>query len=195
MMSERGFEIDHSTLNRWVVKYSRQIERASRKYKRPVCHSWRMDETYIKVKGKWCYLYRAVDKHGLTIDFMLRARRDKKAAYSFFNKALKHHPLPRIINIDKSGSNISALGAVNRDTKVPALRSHVRQVKYLNNIVEQNHRHIKRVTNPMSGFKKFHSASSTIAGIELMNMMKKKQFKIPGKEHLTRAEMFDLIAA
>ena len=87
------------------------------------------------------------------------------------------------------------LKAVNQDTKVPALRSKVRQVKYLNNIVEQDHRHIKRVTNPMSGFKNFHSASSTIAGIELMNMIKKKQFKIPGKEHLTRAEIFDLIAA
>jgi transposase-like protein len=154
-----------------------------------------MDETYIKVKGKWCYLYRAVDKQGLTVDFMLRARRDRKAAYSFFNKALKHHPLPRIINIDKSGSNISALKTVNQDTKVLALRSQVRQVRYLNNIVEQDHRHIKRVTNPMSGFKNFHSESSTIAGIELMNMIKKRQFKMPGKEHLTRAQMFDLIAA
>jgi transposase-like protein len=125
---------------------------------------------------------------------MLRSRRDKQSAYRFFNKALKHHPLPRIINIDKSGSNISALKAVNRDTKVPALRPHVRQVKYLNNIVEQDHRHIKRVTNPMSGFKNFHSASSTIAGIELMNMMMKRQFKIPGKDNLTRAQMFDLIA-
>jgi putative transposase len=195
MMIEHGFEIDHSTLNRWVTKYARQIEKASRKYKRPVCDSWRMDKTYIKVKGKWCYLYRAADKSGLTVDFILRARRDKQAPYGFFNKALKQRPLPRIINIDKSGSNISALKAVNQDTKVPALRSTVRQVKYLNNIVEQDHRHIKRVTNPMSGFKNFHSASSTIAGIELMNMIKKKQFRIPGKDNLTRAEIFDLIAA
>ena len=190
MMSERGFEIDHSTLNRWVVNYAAQIEQNSRKYKRPIDRSWRMDETYVRIKGKWRYLYRAVDKYGQTIDFMLTARRDKAAAFRFFRKALFNNRLPLKINIDKSGSNTAAIEIFNRRISDPKLKIEIRQNKYLNNIVEQDHRHIKRVINPMMGFKKFSSATATIAGIELVNMIKKGQFEFNGIKNLTKAEQF-----
>ena len=103
MMAERGIQVDHSTLNRWVLKYAPEIEKKSRKYKNSIDKSWRMDETYIKVKGVWKYLYRAVDKQGKTIDFLLTAKRDSMAARRFLKKAIEANGVPRIINIDKSG--------------------------------------------------------------------------------------------
>ena len=195
MMSERGIEMDHATLNRWVLKYAPEIEKKSRRYKRSVHGSWRMDETYIKVKGVWKYLYRAVDKFGKTVDFLLTAKRDKAAALRFFRKALKGHEHPHRVVIDGSAANKAALYQLNEpdnsDSKTPV---DILQVKYLNNIVEQDHRHIKRITNPMAGFKKFHTAARTIAGIELMNMIRKKQFTIPNQNSLTSAQQFYYIA-
>jgi len=129
---------------------------------------------YIKVKGKWCYLYRAVDKENSTIDFLLTEKRDKKAAKRFFVKAIDNNGLPEKITIDKSGANTAAIEEYNaeNDTSIE-----IRQVKYLNNIVEQDHLFIKRITRPMLGFKKLNSASVTLRGIELVRMIRKGQMK------------------
>ena len=172
MMIMREAFVDHSTLQRWVKQFVSLMEKRVRKRKKPVGSSWRMDETYIRLNGKWVYLYRAVDKEGNTIDFLLRARRDKVAAKAFFKKAFRENGRPDRVTIDKSGANISALNAVNDDHPD---KIEIRQVKYLNNIVEQDHRFIKKRTRPMLGFKNFHSAQTTIAGIESVRMIQKGQ--------------------
>lgn len=137
-----------------------------------------MDETYIKIKGKWRYLYRAVDKYGETIAFMVTKKRDVNAAKAFFRKALKGNRMPYCVNIDKSGANKAALEHFNKPGWLTGKKNFIlSQAKYLNNIVEQDHRHIKRITTPMGCFRKMHTASQTLAGIELMNMIKKKKLK------------------
>ena len=163
MMSERGIEVDHSMLHRWALKLLPVLEKAFGKRKRPVGRSWRMDETYIKVKGEWKYLYRAVDKAGNTVDFLLRAHRDKAAAMGYFEKAIIQNGEPEVITIDKTGANLAALEAVNADRETPI---EIRQCQYLNNIVEQDHRAIKRRIRPMLGFKNFASAHILLGGIE-----------------------------
>jgi transposase-like protein len=174
LMQERGYAVDHSTVQRWVVHYAPRIEKAFRKNKKRIGNRWRLDETYIKIKGEWKYLYRAVDKQGNTVDFLLTAKRDKKAARRFLNKAIGSNGKPSLINIDKSGANTAAIQQYNRDENK---RVKIRQCKYLNNIVEQDHRFIKRRTRPMLGFKSFWSARATLAGIELWRMLKKGQNK------------------
>jgi len=146
MMEERGVEVDHSNVYRWVQKFTPALEAAFRKgKKRPVGKSWRMDETYIQVKGQWKYLYRAVDKAGQTVDFLLTARRDKKAALRFLKKATRQHGLPEKVTIDKSGANTAALEALQEET---GQEIEIRQIKYLNNVVEQDHRAVKRIVRP-----------------------------------------------
>ncbi len=172
LMWERGYELDHSTIQRWVVHYAPRIEKAFRKNKKRVGHRWRLDETYVKIKGEWKYLYRAVDKQGDSIDFLLTARRDKRAALRFLNKAIGSSGKPSLINIDKSGANTAAIKQYNNDENK---RVKIRQCKYLNNIAEQDHRFIKRIIRPMLGFKSFWSARATLAGIELWRMLKKGQ--------------------
>jgi putative transposase len=191
MMAERGISVDHSTVHRWPIKVLPVLEKAFRRSKRKVGRSWRMDETYIKVKGEWKYLYRAVDKAGDTIDFLLRAHRDKAAAHRFFQQAIERNRVPEKVTIDKSGSNMAALEAVNAERRKPII---VRQVKYLNNIVEQDHRAIKRRTRPMLGFKDFRCARILLSGIELMHMIRKGQMKGRGKG-TTPAEQFYSLAA
>ena len=177
MMRERGVEVDHATLNRWVIKYVPMLEKEFRARKHPVGSSWRMDETYVKVKGAWKYLYRAVDKSGATVDFLLTAKRDRKAASRFLRKAIEYGDTPKKITIDKSGANTAAIESHNSETDAGI---EMRQVKYLNNIVEQDHRAIKRQTRPMLGFKSFRSAAATLAGIELMHMIRKGQLRTRG---------------
>ena len=172
MMAERGVEVDHSTIHRWAIKMLPVLASVCRRRKRPVGKSWRMDETYIKVAGKWKYLYRAVDKNGATVDFLLRAKRDHAAARAFFERAIGLHDVPEKIAIDKSGSNKAAIVSIQADS---GLAIAMRQSKYLNNIVEQDHRAIKRVTRPMLGFKTFRCARIIIAGIETMHMIRKNQ--------------------
>ena len=133
MMQERGVCVDHSSINRWAIRFLPLLEKVFRKHKRPVGGSWRMDETYIKVKGVWKYLYRAVDKEGKTVDFLLTARRDKAAALRFFDKAMKANGVPEKVTMDKSGANKAAMDKINARGETPVI---VRQVKYLNNIVE-----------------------------------------------------------
>jgi transposase-like protein len=115
LLQERGVNVDHSTINRWVIKYSPQLEDEFHGRKRPVWMSWRMDETYIKAKGVWRYLYRAVDKYGKTIDFLLTQQRDKKAARRFLNKAMGRHGVPDKITIDGSDANAAAIKSYNDD--------------------------------------------------------------------------------
>ena len=194
IMQERGVNVDHATLNRWVVKYSPQIAANAQARKRPTAISWRMDETYLKVKGKWTYLYRAVDRDGKTLDFMLSERRDMAAARRFFKRAIAANGVPKRVVIDKSGANLAGLQAVNVILKFTSARSIIKiiQVKYLNNILEQDHRFIKRITRPMLGFKAFHSAAATISGIETAHMIRKGQF---GTNCLSAFQQFAALAA
>ena len=193
LMEERGGEVDHATINRWVIKYSPPLEAAFHRQKRPVWLSWRLDETYIRVKGEWRYLYRAVDKCGQTIDFLLTEQRDERAAMRFLTKAIRRHGVPEKITIDGSEANAAAIKHYNEEYGTTIL---IRQVKYLNNMVEQDHRGVKRVTRPMLGFKSFAAADATLVGIELMHMLKKRQLVIEeGGEGLTAAEQFYALAA
>jgi putative transposase len=193
LMEERGVPVDHATIQRWVVKYSPLLEDAFHRRKRSVWVSWRMDETYIKVKGEWRYLYRAVDKHGQTIDFLLTEHRDKEAALRFLKKAIRRNGLPETITIDGSDANEAAIKRYNQEHGTAIA---IRQVKYLNNIVEQDHRGVKRVTRPMLGFKSFEAAQCTLAGVELMHMIKKRQMVVEGgDEGCTAAEQFYALAS
>ncbi|NVJ89922.1 MAG: IS6 family transposase [Flavobacteriaceae bacterium] len=178
LMSIRGIKVDHSTFQRWVFKFSKEVEKNMHKRKKQVCDSWRMDETYIKVKGRDMYLYRAVDKHGNTVDFLLTRRRQKMSAQKFFNKAIGNNGKPRIVNIDKSGSNSSAILTVNKRS-LSTKKIKIRKVKYLNNIIEQDHRRIKRRIRIMTGFKEFESAQRTLSGIEVVSIIKKDQIINP----------------
>jgi putative transposase len=192
-MLERGVSVDHSTINRWVVKYSPQLEEAFHRRKRPVWVSWRMDETYIKVKGQWRSHYRAVDTQGQTIDFLLTETRDKEAALRFLTKAIRRNGVPEKITLDGSAVNAAAITSYN---EAPSTTIVIRQVKYLNNIVEQGHRAVKRVTRPMLGFKAFDTAHNTLIGIELMHMIKKRQWVGKAEEEgLTAAEQFYALAS
>ena len=199
IMAERGADIDHSTIQRWVERYAKDLEtvfRANyRKHKTYV--SWRMDETYIKVKGKWVYLYRAIDKDGDTLEFMVSEKRDEAAATKFFKKAIRSHGLPEKVTVDKSGSNEAALLHLNSMLFLLGLwYGHwieIRQIKFLNNRIEQDHRNIKRRTNPMMGFKSWPSAESTIAGYELVNMLRKGQHI--HAENMTVYDQFYSLAA
>ncbi len=193
MMLERGVEVDHSNIYRWVQKFTPQLDAGFRNgKKRAVGSSWRMDETYIKIMGRWKYLYRAVDKHGQTIDFLLTAHRDKKAALRFLKKAVRQHGLPEKVTIDKSGANAAAIEALKEET---GQEIKMRQIKYLNNVVEQDHRPVKRIVRPMLGFKSFRSAKITLQGVELVHMIKKGQMVSDVSQNLSAAEQFYSMAA
>jgi putative transposase len=192
MMGERGVAVDHSTLNRWVIKYAPEVEKQFRRRQRPVGRSWRLDETYVKIKGKSAYLYRAVDKDGNTIDFLLTPTRDRDAAEAFLRKAIRTQGLPEKITIDQSGSNTAAITHYNKTHKTAIVMRHS---KYLNNIVEQDHRAVKRITRPMLGFKSFWAARCTIAGIETMHAIRKGQLLTAENEAQTSAEQFYALAA
>ena len=176
LLSIRGVKVDHATIQRWVYKFTPLIECGIRKRRKAVGTSWRMDETYIKVKGEWMYLYRAVDKEGNTVDFLLTRRRSKLAAHKFLLKAISNNGCPKVINIDKSGANKEAIRTYNKRC---IKRVRIRQIKYLNNRVEQDHRFIKWRVQNMLGFKSFESASRTLIGIETVRMIIKEQVTFP----------------
>jgi putative transposase len=192
MRGERGVAVDHSTLNRWVIKYAPEVEKVFRRHRRPVGRSWRLAETYVKIKGEWAYLYRAVDKEGLTIDFLLTPGRDRDAAEAFLRKAIRSQGLPGKITIDQSGSNTAAIKHYNRMYKTAIV---IRHSKYLNTIVEQDHRAVKRLTRPMLGFQSFWAARCTIAGIEVMHAIRKGQLRTTENARQTPAEQFYALAA
>ena len=172
MVAERGVFGDHSTLHRWSTKVLPVLAAAFRRRKRPVGRSWRMDETYVKISRQWKYLYRAVDRDDHTVDFLLRAKRAHAAARAFFEHAMDLHGVPEQITIDKSGANTAAIAGIQADSGLP---TEMRQSKYLNNLVEQDHRAVKRIIRPILGFKTFRCARIQIAGIEVMHMIRKGQ--------------------
>ena len=165
MMAERGIELDHSTINRWVLKYASELDKRVRPYLKQSNDSWRVDETYIKVKGQWKYLYRAVDSEGNTLDFLLSAKRDAAAAERFLRKTLRasHTRIPRVVNVDKNAAYPPAVDGLKADEKLSET-TELRQVKYLNNRVEQDRRFIKRLTKPVMGFGSFNTARRTLRG-------------------------------
>ena len=179
LLEERGIDVDHATVNRWLVKHSPALESKFRQGKKPIGKSWRMDETYIKVKGEWVYYYRVVDKKGQTIDFFLSRTRDIGAVKAFFEKEIGSSGCPEKVNIDKSGANLAGLGVINQtlpeDKKIT-----IRQVKYLNNRVEQRSSSHQKITKPMLGFKSFVCATAILSGIELCHMIRKGQNFLKG---------------
>jgi transposase, IS6 family len=178
MMRERGLDVDHSTVFRWVQRYAPEINKRIRQHLRMSGTSYRVDETYIKV-GKSCkYLYRAVDKEGSTIEFMLSAKRDVSAAKRFFKKMMRaeHRRLPFSISVDKNAAYPEAFSTSQAEKIVPK-DCKLRRVKYLNNVIEQDHRFIKKKVRASQCFKSFYTAERTLEGIEAVNMMRKGQVK------------------
>jgi transposase, IS6 family len=176
MMEERGLSMAHTTIMRWVHQYGPELDERVRRHLKSTNDSWRVDETYVKVKGQWMYLYRAVDSEGNTIDFYLSKARNKQAAKRFFKKALafSHVSKPRVITVDKNPAYPIAIQELKEEKQMPE-GIQLRQVKYLNNIVEQDHRFIKKRIRPMLGLKSLRTAKRIIAGIEAMHMIKKGQ--------------------
>jgi transposase-like protein len=179
-----------------VQHYVPEFERRWNQYARPVGGSWRCDETYIKVKGRWTYLYRAVDKVGRTIDFYLSEKRDVNAAKHFFRKAMKSVGPPRVITLDAYAASHRAVRELKLEGQLPR-RVRVRSSKYLNNMIEQDHRRIKQRIGPMLGFKPFDSATVTISGIEHVQKIKKHQFKTRalGGSSATMPELWNAVLA
>ena len=177
MMTERGVVVAHTTILRWVQRYVPEFEKRWNRYARPVNGSWRCDETYIKVRGRWTYLYRAVDKYGQTVDFLLSQRRDVAAVKRFFSKAIRQNGTPWVITVDAYAASHRALRELKSSGSM-SRRVQIRSSKYLNNVVEQDHRRVKQRIGPMLGFKRFDTATITISGIELAEKIKKAQFKI-----------------
>ncbi len=182
MMAARGLKVDYGTIARWVLVYAPELEKRAKPQLKPTSNSWKVDETSIKVKGEWLYQYRAVDSDGQTTAFFFSAQRDRAAAQAFFEKALgaPHTVSPRVINVDKNAVYPKAVDTLKTDQQLPTA-CELRQVKYLNNLMEQDHRFIKRRTRPGLGFFSFDTAQRTLAGYETMNMIRKGQLKGSGK--------------
>jgi transposase, IS6 family len=203
MMAERGLSVDHTTIYRWVQQYAPELDKRCRPHLKATNDSWRVDETYIKVKKVWMYLYRAVDSDGNTLEFLLSPTRDAEAAKRFFVKALHasassvpqgrpvQEPVaqpaaaadpnptksaPRVINVDKNAAYPKAIAALKANGTLPEAVE-LRQVKYLNNMVEQDHRFIKRRVKPGLGFFSFETACNTLQGYEIMHMVRKGQMR------------------
>lgn len=178
MLLERGVTVDHTTIYRWVQRYAPEMEKRLRRFWRhpETCRSWRIDETYVKVAGQLAYLYRALDKQGHTIDFYLSSRRNGEAAKRFLAKALrglKPWQMPQTINTDKASTYPVAIAALKAQGRCPVDTKHLR-VKYLNNVIECDHGKLKRIINPMLGFKSMKTADATIKGIETMRALRKR---------------------
>ena len=177
MMNERGIRLAHTTILRWLQRYTPELEKRWKRYARPVGGSWRMDETRVKVRGEWVYLYRAVDKAGKTVDFLLSQQRDVNAAKAFLRKAMNGQRVPIKVTLDAYAASHRAVADLKDDGELPK-RVVVRSSKYLNNLIEQDHRRIKQQLRPMLGLKSFETAARVIGGIELAEKIKKGQFKI-----------------
>jgi putative transposase len=201
MMAERGISVDHATIHRWVVRYSPELLERFNRRKRAVSRKWHVDETYLKVRGQWMYLYRAIDSNGDTVEFWFSKRRNLTAAKRFLRKALKRHGRPERIVIDGSQTNREAIllcdttdrleDRAQRDLK--PIR--IRQSAYLNNRIEQDHRAVKRRVRPMLGFKSMASARTILGGIEMVHMMRKGQAKYARNPQPSLAEQFEMLVA
>jgi len=178
MMAERGIDLAHTTIMRWIQRYVPEFEKRWNRFACKAGGSWRVDETYVKIKGCWTYLYRAFDSNGQTVDFLLRAKRDVAAAKAFFRRAFEsQRRLPRAITLDGYQASHRAAREFLA-THRRGYRTKIRSSKYLNNLIEQDHRSIKLRLGPMLGFKRFRNASITIAGIELVHRIRKGQFAL-----------------
>lgn len=191
--------VDHATIHSWVIKFAPVLEHKARRRKKPVSSSWRLDETYIKVKGKWLYYYRAVDKFGGVIDYYLSSNRDEAAAKSFLNKAIAQHALvtlPEKVVIDGSKSNYAAIDAMNVQLWLTGIfilsLIEIVDIKYLNNIVEQSHRWVKQKTRQALGWKSLEGATASLHGRELWTMIKRGQINLEGA---TPSEQFYSLAS
>src|SRR6266536_2912204 len=209
MMRERGLQVDHTTIYRWVQHYAPELEKRSRPHLKATNDSWRVDETYLKIKGTWTYLYRAVDSEGNTLEFLLSPTRDAQAAKRFFLKALHStaastpgaYPVeeqvaeptaaanpatsaPRVINVDKNAAYPKAIAELKATGVLPE-SVELRQVKYLNNLIEQDHRFIKRLVKPAMGFFSLETAGRTLQGYEVMHMIRKGQMQGVNKGDIT----------
>jgi transposase-like protein len=201
MMAERGINVDHTTIHRWTVHYAPLLLEQFNRRKRAVSRRWHVDETCIKVRGRWMYLYQAIDSNGDTVEFWFSERRNLTAAKRFLRQALKRHGRPERIVIDGSQTNREAI--VSCDTanqledrsrrKLEPIR--IRQSAYLNNRIEQDHRATKRRVRPMLGFKSMASARAILSGIEMVHMMRKRQAKYVRSSQLSLAEQFNILAA
>ncbi len=177
MMGERGLGIAHTTILRWVQHYAPEFTKRWNRFARAVGGSWRMDETYVKVRGEWTYLYRAVDKAGKTVEFHLSRKRDVNAAKAFLRKAMRNERIPVKITLDAYAASHRAVADLKDSGELPK-RAQVRTSKYLNNRIEQDHRRIKQRLRPMLGLKSFQTAAVVLGGIERAEKIKKGQFKI-----------------
>jgi transposase-like protein len=176
MMAERGVDVSHATIRRWVQCYVPEFEKRWRRYARPVGLSWRVDETHIRVRGRWRYLYRAVNKQGLTVDFLLSEDRDTEAAKRFLTQAINRRGSPERITVDGYPATHAALSELKVEDVLPQ-QAKVRRSKCLNNLIEQDHRRVKQRVYPMPGFRRFVNAAITISGIELAQKIRKGEFK------------------
>jgi transposase-like protein len=201
MMVERGVQVDHATIHRWTVHYAPLLLEQFNRRKRPVTGKWHVDETYIKVRGQWKYLYRAIDSNGDTVEFWFSERRNLSAAKRFLCKAFKRHGWPERIVIDGSQTNQKAILSCDtidrlRDCSRRKLKPiRIRQSAYLNNRIEQDHRAIKRRVRPMLGFKSIASARAILSGIEMVHMMRKGQAECACNSNLSLVEQFARLAA
>ena len=201
MMAERGVSVDHATVGRWVVHYSPELLERFNRRKRAVSRNWHVDETYIKVRGRWMYLYRAIDSNGDTVEFWFSKRRNLTTAKRFLCKALERHGRPDRVVIDGSQTNREAILSCDAESrlldrsrrKLKPIR--IRQSKYLNNRIERDHRAVKRRVRSMLGFKSVDSTHVILGGVELIHMMRKQQAKYACRQQLSLAEQFHLLAA
>ena len=195
LLEERGRDVDHTTVWRWVQRYGPELEQRMRRHLKSTNKSWRVDETYVRVKGCWCYLYRAIDSTGATIDFMLSALRDADAAKRLFRRALSElsHPQPRVINTDQAPIYSSAISDSKKEGTLRDRCRH-RPVQYLNNILEQDHRAIKRRVNAKQDFREFQAARQTIQGYEAIHMIRKGQIRwVAGDDLLRQIQFIDTL--
>jgi transposase-like protein len=201
MMAERGVTVDHAAIHRWTIHYVPLLLEQFNRHKRLVSRKWHMDETYIKLRGRWMYLYRAIDSHGDTVEFWFSEGRNLAAAKHFLSKALQRHGRPERIVIDGSQTNREAILACDTESqlrdrsrrKLKPIR--IRQSAYLNNRIEQDHRAVKRRVRPMLGFKSTASARVILGGIEMIHMMRKQQAKYACTPRPSLAKQVDLLAA
>ena len=191
LLAERGVAVDASCIWRWVQAYAPELNKRCRPHLKPTNKSYRTDETYIKVKGEDKYLYRAVDSTGQTIDFLLTAKRDAAAAKRFFRKALRSagNPMPRVINVDQNPAFPPAVESLQAEGVLPR-RVRLRQCKYLNNVVEQDHRTVKKRVWLAKGYGSFSSAWRTLQGIEAVNMIRKGRVRWVAKQDAVAAANF-----
>lgn len=178
MIAERGLSISHTTILRWVQRYAPEFDKRWSRFAAPTGSSWRVDETYVRIRGRWAYLYRAVDASGKTVDFRLSPRRNVASAKAFFRKAvLSQRQSPETITLDGYAASHRAVRELQEQGRLPNLTK-LRSSKYLNNLIEQDHRNVKSRLGAMLGLKSFASAATTIRGVELMHRIRKGQFDL-----------------